>query len=354
MHTRTATAILLVTSLGLALATPATSEPIRKGNTPADALAQVRPGARVRIEDEDGRLREGRYVATTDGNVVLEQPATRIRAASIRKVWLRGHAVTTGAVIGGIVLAIPAALVGAALGAYCESDCGDGDVYRLGALGLALGGAVGSVTGGLVGSAFPKWHRLEPVGSPAPRTSRGVIPGRVGSFSLQGGRAMGRDRNSASGGFGGRLDLAAQLPGGLAPGVEFGRFGLGRGTVTLPRGGALPFNESVTHFGFTLTKARDHGRIRPYGVASVGHYSCRGFDSFALNRDFAFADSEAHRSFVGASVGAGARWRVRRHLSLETEGRWHTSLGRVARPTLDGPAQHWNKVVLTAGAKLLW
>jgi hypothetical protein len=245
-------------------------------------------------------------------------------------------------------------LLGAALGAYCESDCDDGDVYTFGGIGLAAGGAVGAVIGGLVGSAFPKWHRLDVARPPAPKTGRGVIAGPIGSLSFQGGRAMGRDRNSASGGLGGRLGLSGQLPGGLAPGVEFGRFGLGHGTVTSPRGRALHFDESVTHFGFTLTKTRDHGRLRPYGLASVGHYSWRGFNSFALNPEFEFVDSEVHRSFFGASLGGGAHWRVRRNLSLETEGRWHTSFDRVARPTLEGRAQHWNMVSLTVGAKVLW
>jgi hypothetical protein len=148
--------------------------------------------------------------------------------------------------------------------------------------------------------------------------------------------------------------LSAQLPGGLAPGLEFGRFDLGGGSVLSPRGRALDFNESVRHFGLTLTKTRDRGRLRPYGLASVGHYSWRGFDSLALHPHFDYFDSETHRSFFGASLGGGVRYRARPHLSLEMEGRWHTSLHKVAQPTFDGPMQHWNLVSLTAGAKLLW
>jgi hypothetical protein len=354
MQTRTATSIVLVTSFGLALAAPTTGEPIRKGKDPAQAFARVAPGAHVRIEERDGHVLEGRYVATTYGNVVLDEPAIRIPAASIQKVWIRGRATKTGAIIGGIVVGVSSALLGAAAGAFCESDCGDFDVYRYGAIGFATGAGMGALTGGIVGAAFPKWHRLDLGGSPATKMGGGVAPGRVGAFSFQGGRALGRDRNSGSGGFGGRLGLSAQLPGGLAPGLEFGRFGLGRGSVPSPRGRALNFTESVSHFGLSLTKTRDRGRLRPYGLASVGHYSWRGFNSFALDPDFQFVDSKIHRSFFGASVGGGARWRARRNLSLEMEGRWHTSLGRVAHPTLDGPAQHWNMVSLTAGAKLLW
>jgi len=93
MQTRKATVIVVVTSIALALAAPATSEPIRKGKDPVSAFATVAPGAHVRIEDTDGRVREGRYVATMDGNVVLDEPATRIPAASIRRVWIRGRAV---------------------------------------------------------------------------------------------------------------------------------------------------------------------------------------------------------------------------------------------------------------------
>jgi hypothetical protein len=354
MQTPTAPAIVLVTSLGLAPAVPAGSEPIRKGNDPAPAFAQVTPGAQVRIEDRGGRVLEGRYVATTDGNVVLDEPATRIPAASIRKVWIRGRAVRTGATIGGLVVGVSGAVLGVFAAGFCESNCGDSLAYEAGLYGFGVGAAMGALTGGVVAAAFPKWHRLDPGRASAAKTHRGVIPGHVGAFSFQGGGAMGRDRNSGSGGFGGRLGLSAQLPGGIAPGVEYGRFGLGSGSVPSPRGRAINFNESVTHFGFTLTKTRDHGRLRPYGLASVGHYSWRGFNSFALNPDFEIVHSEIHRSFYGASLGGGARWRVQRNLSLESEGRWHTSFRPAAQPTFEGPAQHWNMVSLTAGAKFLW
>ncbi|HET6900265.1 MAG TPA: hypothetical protein VFK70_18070, partial [Vicinamibacteria bacterium] len=301
-----------------------------------------------------GRVWEGRYVATTDGVVALDEPLARIPSASVRQVWIRGRATRPGAVMGGLLLGLSAAGLSAfGAGFGCEVNC-EGVVYAASALGFGVGGGLGALTGGVLGAAFPKWHRLDLRSSSVPGAVRGITPGRVGSFSFQGGPAWGRDRHSGSGGLGGRLRLAAQLPGGLAPGVEFGRFGLGRGTVTSPRGRALRFDESVTHVGLSLTKTRDHGRLRPYGLASVGHYSWRGFDSFALDPDFDFVNSEIHRSFFGASLGAGVHWRVRRSLSLETEGRWHTSLHEVGRPTFDGPPQHWNMVSLTAGAKFLW
>jgi len=354
MQTRTATAIVLVASLGVALAAPVRGEPNRRGGDPALALTQVRPGAPVRIQDWDGRVLEGHYVTTANGDVVLDRPARRIPTAGIQKVWVRGRAVKSIATIGGIVIGVPSALLGAALGAYCESDCDSGAVYQYAAVGFAFGTAMGALAGGVLGAAFPKWHSLDLGRIPSPKADRGLIPGRVGAFSFQGGPALGRDRNSGSGGFGGRLGLSAQLPGGLAPGVEFGRFGLGRGTVTSPLDRALHFNESVTHFGFSLTKARDRGRVRPYALATVGRYSWRGFDSFSLDPRYDFTNSEIHRSFLGASLGGGAHWRVRPNFSLETEGRWHTSLHQVAHPTFEGPAQHWNMVSLTAGVKLLW
>ena len=111
MHTRTPTAIVLVTVLGLARATPATSEPAEGNGQAAHAFAQVKSGARVRVEREGGRVLEGRYVTVTDdGDVVLAEPAARIPAASIQKVWLRGRAFTTGAIVGGIVLGAVTAL----------------------------------------------------------------------------------------------------------------------------------------------------------------------------------------------------------------------------------------------------
>lgn len=340
MHTRTPTAIVLVTVLSLARATPATSEPAEGNGQAAHALAQVQSGARVRIERDGGRVLEGRYVTVTDdGDVVLAEPAARIPAASIHKVWLRGRAVTTGAIVGGIVLGAATALAGAAAGAYCESDCGDGVIYEYGAIGFVIGAGVGALTGGLAGAAIPKWHRLDLGASTPTRTARGPATGGIGSFSLLGGRTMGRGRNSANGGFGARLGLSGPLPGGFAPGLEFGRFGLHSG-------------ESVRHVGFSLTKTRDHGRLRPYGLASVGRYSWHGFNSFAPDAEF--ARPEFHRSFLGASVGGGAHWRARRNLSLDVEGRWHTSLHQAARPPLDGRPGHWNMASLTTGARFLW
>jgi hypothetical protein len=354
MQPRTAPAIVFATCVGLSLPTPATTEPIGMRNDPAAVLAQVAPGAQVRVEDTKGRIWEGLYVGITDGSVVLDEPLARIPGASVRQVWIRGRATRSGALIGGLLLGLAAAGLSAfGAGFGCEVNC-EGVVYSASALGFGVGGGLGALTGGVMAAAFPKWHRLDLRPSPAPKPVRGITPGRVGSFSFQGGPALGRDRNSGSGGLGGRLSLSAQLPGGLAPGVEFGRFGLGRGTVISSRGRALDFDESVTHVGLSLTKTRDRGRLRPYALASVGHYSWHGFDSFALNPDLDFVNSEIHRSFFGASLGAGTHWKARRNLSLEAEGRWHTSLHDVARPTFEGPAQRWNMVSLTAGVKFLW
>jgi hypothetical protein len=292
----------------------------------------------------------------TDGNVVLDEPAGRIPATSIQRVWLRGRAVRKGATIGGTILGASGALLGLLFAAYCvsESECGDGVWLTASAAGFGIGAAAGALTGGLAGAAIPKWHHLD-FGVPhAPLTERGPTADRIGTFSLQGGWARGRDRNSAPGGLGGRLGLSADLPGGFAPGLEVGRFNLGRGEVTSPRGVTHRFNESVLHVGLSLTKTRDHGRLRPYGLAGLGYYSWRGFDSFVLNPDFDYLFPETHRSFLGASLGGGARYRARRNLSLEMEGRWHTSLHKVAHPTFEGPAQHWNMVSVTAGARFLW
>lgn len=352
MQTRTALAVILVTSLGLALPMPATSEPIRKRNDPAAVIAQVTPGAQVRIEDTKGRVWEGRYIAITDGAVVLDDPLARIPSASIRQVWIRGRATRSGAIIGGVLFGLSKA-ARAAIGAgfQCE-DC-QGAVRAASARGFGIGAGIGALAGGLVGAAFPKWHRLD-LDRPTRTRTGGGTHDAIGAFSLQGGGARGRDPNSGKGGLGGRLGLAARLPGGLAPGVEFGRFGLGRGTVVTPRGRTLNFTESVTHFGFSFTKARDHGRLRPYGLVSIGHYSWKGVNASTLNPDFEIVNPEIHQSFLGASLGGGVRWRARRRLAFETEGRWHTSLHEVARSTFDGPAQHWRMVSLTAGARLLW
>jgi hypothetical protein len=304
MQTRTTLAVILVTSLGLARPMPATSEPIRKRNDPAAVIAQVTPGAHVRIEDTKGRVWEGRYIAITDGAVVLDEPLARIPSASIRQVWIRGRATRSGAIIGGVLLGLSKAAL-AAFGAGFQCEHCQGAVRAASARGFGIGAGIGALTGGLVGAAFPKWHRLD-LDRPTATRTPGVTQDAIGAFSLPGGDARGRDRNSASGG----LDVT-------------------------PRGRTLDFTESVTRLGFCFTNARDHGRLRPYGLASIGHYSWEGVNPFPLDPDVEIVDPEFHQSFLGVS-------------------RWHTSLYDVARPTFDGPAQHWNIVSLTAGARLLW
>jgi hypothetical protein len=133
-----------------------------------------------------------------------------------------------------------------------------------------------------------------------------------------------------------------------------GRFALGLGHVVTPRGRSLFYDESVRHFGVAVTKTRDHGAVRPYALASLGRYSWRGLDPLALDPDFDARNAEARRSFVGASLGGGLLLRCHRRLSVDLEGRWHTSLDKVARPAFEGPAQHWNMVSIAAGVKVLW
>jgi hypothetical protein len=354
VDTPRATAAVLIGVLTLALAdAPAeATDAAQAPHTAGDALAQVRPGQRVRIATKEGRVLTGDYVGTRDGAVLLEDPAGRIPAESIQRAWVRGRAVKKGAIVGGLTLGLAGAAYGALGAAVCESDCG----MALGsaAFGALMGAAAGTADGGLVGAAIPRWRGLDTQAGRAEPADRGPVSDRIGGLAIQGGWAKGRDRNSARGGFGRRMTLFAELPGGFAPGLEVGRFDLGSGDVPMPGGAPLHFRESVLHFGLCVTKTREHGRLRPYGIASIGHYSWHGFDSFALSPTAFRSVPEVQRSFRGASLGGGAHYHVRRNVGLDIEGRWHTSIHKVAQPTLEGPAQHWNMVSITAGTRLAW
>ena len=347
---------LLIAGMIVSFAAPAVATPLASQKTPsregaAFALAQLQPGERVRIAVPDGKILEGRFVAVRDGDLILDGPPARIPAAAVQKVWIRGRAVKLGAIIGGVAFGLFTGALGGLSGAFCESNC-EGAVIQGAAVGAGGGAAAGALAGGLAGAAFPKWRRVD-LTSLATRR-RTPAADRTGALSFQGGWARGRDLRAGNGGLGGRLGLSAELPGGFATSLEWGQFDLGVGQVITPRGRLLHYDESVSHAGVAVTKTRDHGRLRPYALASLGRYSWHGFDALSLHPDLDYGTAVTYRSFFGASLGGGLRLRTERRLSFEMEGRWHTSLREVARPTFEGPGQHWNMVSLAAGAKVSW
>jgi len=338
-------------------------------DTRLELLARLEPGASVRLATDGGRVVEGRVVSLDAAAVVLDRPPRSVPIETVHAIWVRGRSTGTGAAIGGVMVGVVTGALGALVSvAFCENGDGCGGAGAAGgAIGLAFGGAVGSLTGGVIGATVPRWHRLYPHDAPRharaapksvpitsePAAERPVSGARVGSASLGLGFARGRDLRAASGGFGGHLRLSTESR-GFAPSLEIGRFDLGAGDVRAANGRRVTYDESVLHFGAALTRTLGHGKVRPYGLAALGHYSWRGFDSGALDPYRFDSHSVATRHFFGGSLGGGVRVRSVGPLSFGLEGRWHTSLNEVSQPQFQGAAQHWNMLSITAGASVSW
>src|SRR5262245_49298448 len=100
------------------------------GPTSAAALPEaeplLRPGARVRLNAVGPKLRTGRVLSVDDRQLLLEVHPDKdpilVRRADIRTLDVvagRKRATKKGAIIGGISLAIPGALLGAAAASFC-------------------------------------------------------------------------------------------------------------------------------------------------------------------------------------------------------------------------------------------
>ena len=112
----------------------------------------------VRLHVRGGRHLEGRfafYVVAPAGSQ-LSVADTLIQVVTVDSLWVRGRATKTGAIVGAVVVGVPAAVFWAEVCALItESDC-----TAWGAVaGLTAGTAgVGALLGAAVGTAFPRWH----------------------------------------------------------------------------------------------------------------------------------------------------------------------------------------------------
>jgi hypothetical protein len=334
-------------------------------------LSRIKSGAQVRLAVEGDRFVEGRLVQVGDGQVLLDRAAEVVPIATIHAVWVRGDSTKTAASIGALGVGLATGALAALIStAFCDSgDACGGAAVTGGAVGLLAGAAAGGLTGGVVGTAIPKWHRVYPADAPPP--ARAVptnvpiarepsaspappaAPTRFGSAGLDLGFARGRDLRAGSGGLGGHFRLSMEGR-GFTPSLEIGRFDLGHGDVMAPNGRPIFFDESVVHVGAALSRTLGHGKVRPYGLAALGHYTWRGFDSRALDPHRFDSYSVSTRHFLGGSLGGGVRVRSVGPLSFGLEGRWHTSLNEVSRPSFQGAVQHWNMLSITAGAGVSW
>jgi len=132
--------------------------------TPAGRQAVIRAlhvGQRLRIEQPGGARLEGAFSAASGDGLVLAgdlRPA-QLSGSDIDKLWVRGRATKTGAIVGGIVGLLAGVGYGLLVGeVICNNeDCNADTGAVVAAVGLG-GALVGAGGGALIGAAIPRWH----------------------------------------------------------------------------------------------------------------------------------------------------------------------------------------------------
>ena len=311
------------------------------------AVAVLRPGHHVQATTQTGERLRGRFVTVEDGDLVLADPARRVRLQAVTDVRVRGRATGRGAATGAVTAGlVTGAFFAVGAGAMCETDNCGGASLAGGAIGLGFGALLGATTGGLIGAAVPQWRDVRQVRSASTRDEMGWT-----SFDVGYGKAF--DSLAPAGGAGGRIALTADL-GIVSPGLEFGRQFLGGRQERSARGDLVHYNEALTYFGPTLTIMPSRGRVRPYVVGSIGPYYWQAFDPQIANPRSGVEKAVSTRSFWGASVGAGLRRRASGPLSFGIEGRWHTNVTSVPRMDIDESERRLRALSLAVGATLRW
>jgi hypothetical protein len=143
---------------------PAGQGPVNRDSVWAAALARLSPRNTIRVHRiADGRI-EGSFTRASATTLVLAGTPEPMESplATLDSLWVRGNSAKTGAIIGGISLAV----AGAALGAFanevaCQDEGGDPCPEAIPVLGLA-GAATGGLLGALIGLAIPRWHLRVP------------------------------------------------------------------------------------------------------------------------------------------------------------------------------------------------
>jgi hypothetical protein len=123
--------------------------------TTLDSVARhLRPGQRIRLHSQTGQRAEGRFTVydRDQAAVQLAMRDTTIRFGMVDSLWVRKSGAKTGAIVGGVVVGVPWALLVSAL---CNMA---GGCTQWGAVaGLSLAGAgAGALIRGAVGLARPR------------------------------------------------------------------------------------------------------------------------------------------------------------------------------------------------------
>lgn len=118
-------------------------------------------GQRLRIERPGGARLEGAFSAASGDSLVMagDLGLAQLSDSDIDKLWVRGRATKTGAIIGGIVGLLAGVGYGLLVGeVICNNeDCNADTGAVVAAVGLG-GALVGAGGGALIGAAIPKWH----------------------------------------------------------------------------------------------------------------------------------------------------------------------------------------------------
>jgi hypothetical protein len=122
-------------------------------------LHELRPGQMVRVRTvQQGRM-EGHLLMLQDNTLRLQPGGSPdVPVANIDSLWVvQGHALLTGAIVGG-------AVGGLVLGVLASKACADypdcSGVEVPASVGLGLAG--GALVGGLVGRGVPRWKLRYP------------------------------------------------------------------------------------------------------------------------------------------------------------------------------------------------
>lgn len=122
------------------------------------SFGKIRSGQLVRIRTSDGQLLEGRFTAVPSQpmSLRLEDRALALSTLGVDSVWARGNHAKRGAILGAVVVGIPAAAAGYALCELASDGAGCQD-WEIVPLLMLAGAATGGGIGALIGSAAPRW-----------------------------------------------------------------------------------------------------------------------------------------------------------------------------------------------------
>ena len=129
------------------------------------AIERIPRGMFVRVEIRDS-VYTGKLVGHTRTDLVIRRhnetfavPQTYLRSLSYSK----GRATKKGAIIGGVTLGVPGALLGAIANSFmCSSSNCDALAWQGAAMGALAGAGTGAVIGAGIGSMFVGWKQAWP------------------------------------------------------------------------------------------------------------------------------------------------------------------------------------------------